>query len=134
VADRGAHRGAAAIVGLGVGVYVAWNEEGWPVVARLLGAVVGSLLGASLPDLIEPAIHSWHRGSFHSWAALAGSTTLTLGPPAAFRQWVAQRETAAERWRMQREVRSRLERARALGSTIIEPRHCSWSSGVGTGR
>ncbi len=103
MSDRRTHHGVAALIGLGVGIYVARNHEGWPVVARLLGAVAGSLLGGSLPDVLEPAVHSWHRRSFHSWAALAGSATVTVGPPAALRQWIEERGAAAERYRMQRE-------------------------------
>lgn len=102
MSNRATHHGVAALVGLGVGVYTARNQEGWPAVARLLGAVVGSLLGGSLPDVLEPAVHSWHRQSFHSWAVLAGSAGVTAGPPVALRRWIGERDAAAERLRMQR--------------------------------
>ena len=83
MSDRKTHLGAGALVGIGVGVYSVRNLEGWPVVARMLGAVLASVAGAALPDVLEPALHSWHRRSFHSWGALAGTAGVTLGPPAA---------------------------------------------------
>ncbi len=103
MAGRKVHLGVGALVGAGVGLYVARSVEGWPAVARILGAVLASVAGAALPDVLEPALHSWHRSSFHSWAALVGSTTVTLGPPAAMHRWLGERGAAAERWRMQRD-------------------------------
>lgn len=100
--DRKTHFGAGVLVGVGVGVYTARNLEGWPVVARILGAVLGSVAGATLPDALEPAVHSWHRRSFHSWGALAGTAGVTLGPPIAVRSWIAERDAAAERCRARR--------------------------------
>jgi hypothetical protein len=102
--DRRTHLGAGVLVGFGVGLYLTRNHEGWPALARILGAVLASAAGATLPDALEPALHSWHRRSFHSWGALAGTAGVTLGPPLAVRQWIAEREAAAERWRSQREV------------------------------
>ncbi|SRR6266566_5854351 len=102
--DRKTHLGVGSLVGVAVGVYTARNLEGWPVLARILGAVLGSVAGAALPDALEPALHSWHRRSFHSWGALAGTAGVTLGPPAAARRWMEEREAAAGRWRALREA------------------------------
>src|SRR5438094_742998 len=104
MSDRKTHLGAGALVGIGVGVYSVRNLEGWPVVARMLGAVLASVAGAALPDVLETALHSWHRRSFHSWGALAGTAGVTLGPPAAARGWMAEREAAAERCHAEREA------------------------------
>jgi len=104
MSDRKTHLGAGALAGIGVGVASVRNLEGWPVVARMLGAVLASVAGAALPDALEPALHSWHRRSFHSWGALAGTAGVTLGPPVAARRWMAEREAVAERCRAQREA------------------------------
>ena len=102
--DRKTHLGAGALVGVGVGVYAARNLEGWPAVARILGAILASVAGAALPDALEPALHSWHRRSFHSWGALVGTAGVTLGPPLAARRWMAGREAAALSCRAEREA------------------------------
>ena len=104
MSDRKTHLGAGAVVGLGVGLYMVRNLEGWPVLARLVGAALASVAGAAMPDVLEPALHSWHRRSFHSWGALAGMAGVTLGPPVAARGWIAEREAVAERCRAQREA------------------------------
>lgn len=90
---------AGALVGIGVGLYVTRERDGWPVIARIMGAVLGSMAGAALPDLVEPGVHSWHRRSLHSWSVLAGSGVATVAPPAFLRQWITEREAAANRWR-----------------------------------
>src|SRR4029077_15964815 len=102
MSNRKTHLAAGAVVGVGVGVYTARNVDGWPALARILGAVLGSVAGAALPDVVEPALHSWHRRSFHSWGALAGTAGVTLGPPVAARRWIADREAAAGGCRVQR--------------------------------
>lgn len=102
--DKKTHLGIGALVGVGVGVYIARDRRDWPVVARILGAMLGSMAGAALPDALEPALHSWHRGSFHSWGALLGTSGVTLAPPVALPRWMREREAAAERSRLEREA------------------------------
>lgn len=102
--DRRTHLSAGVLVGIGAGLYVSRKHEGWPLVARLLGALPGSIAGAALPDIVEPAVHSWHRRSFHSWWALAGTAGVALGPPVGVRQWIAAREGAAAGARTRRDL------------------------------
>src|SRR2546425_6390271 len=91
MSDRKTHLGAGALVGIGVGVYSVRNLEGWPVVARMLGAVLASValrrvagrFGAGAPLMaptLVPQLGSarWHcrrdLGSAAGCASMDGGT------------------------------------------------------------